>query len=324
MYNLQFIKYIIEVYNYYQSNNYKNSEFLLMIDKCFQIKKTTFYDWLNNDDIINFNIIFENNNKLINDVVETFVVNLYNKNNKIGIKTIKKEIKNNFKFTINNKSINYIFYKFNLKHKNIKKNDFYKNKSKKDNVKILKITEEQKLFILDNKNENIKKIIDLFKNKFNINIHQKQIVDIMNINKIGIKSFFKSSPTIINHILKLVDDNKIYTVKQIKQLIFDEFKTNISVQLIYNILKKNDYVYKKFKFNNNPYSNDEQVDQFKKIIKTHNKNNINNCISLDEISFVLGSKPDKGWFKKGEINEIKSNNKKIIRERYSLLVCIIK
>ena len=322
MYNLQFIKSIIEVYNYYLSNNYKNSEFLSMIDKCFQIKKTTFYNWLNDDNIINSNIIFENNNKLINDAVEKFVVDLYDKNNKIGIKTIKKEIKNNFKFSINNKSINYIFYKYNLKHKNIKKNDFYKNKTKtkKDNVKFLKITEEQKLFILNNKNENIKKIIDLFFNKFNINIHQKQIVNIMNINKIEIKSFFKSSPTIVNYILKLVDDNKIYTVKKIKQLIFDEFKTNISVQLIYNILKKNDYVYKKFKFNNNPYSIDEQVNQFKKIIKTHNKNNINNCISLDEISFVLGSKPDKGWFKKGEINEIKCNNKKIIRDRYSLLV----
>ena len=33
-----------------------------------------------------------------------------------------------------------------------------------------------------------------------------------------------------------------------------------------------------------------------------------------------GSKPNNGWFKKGEINEIKCNNKKIIRERYSLLV----
>ncbi len=322
MYNLQFIKSIIEVYNYYQSNNYKNNEFLAMIDKCFQIKKTTFYNWLNNDEIINSNIIFENNNKLINNAVETFVVDLYNKNNKIGIKTIKNQIKNNFKFSINNKSINYIFYKNNLKHKNIKKNEFYENKIKikKDNVKFLEITEEQKLFILNNKNENIKKIIDLFKNKFNINIHQKQIVNIMNINKIEIKSFFKLSPTIINYILKLVDDNKTYTIKKIKQLIFDEFKTNISVQLIYNILKKNDYVYKKFKINNNPYSIDDQVNQFKKIIKIHNKNNINNCISLDEISFVLGSKPDKGWFKKGEINEIKSNNKKIIRERYSLLV----
>ncbi len=126
MYNLQFIKSIIEVYNYYQSNDYKNNEFLAMIDKCFQIKKTTFYNWLNNDEIINSNIIFENNNKLINNAVETFVVDLYNKNNKIGIKTIKNQIKNNFKFSINNKSINYIFYKNNLKHKNIKKMNFMK------------------------------------------------------------------------------------------------------------------------------------------------------------------------------------------------------
>ncbi len=92
MYNLQFIKSIIEVYNYYQSNNYKNNEFLSIIDKCFQIKKTTFYKQLNNDEIINSNIIFENNNKLINNTVETFVVDLYNKNNKIGIKTIKNKI----------------------------------------------------------------------------------------------------------------------------------------------------------------------------------------------------------------------------------------
>ena len=34
----------------------------------------------------------------------------------------------------------------------------------------------------------------------------------------------------------------------------------------------------------------------------------------------MGSKPNNGWFKKEEINEIKCNNKKIIRERYSLLV----
>ena len=98
MYNLQFIKSIIEVYYYYQSNNYKNSEFLSMIDNCFQIKKTTFYDWLNNDEIINHDIIIENNNKLINNAVELFVVNLYNNNNKIGIKTIviKQDFRNFF------------------------------------------------------------------------------------------------------------------------------------------------------------------------------------------------------------------------------------
>jgi hypothetical protein len=37
-----------------------------MIDKCFGIKKTTFYDWYNDDDIQNTPIINENNNKLIN------------------------------------------------------------------------------------------------------------------------------------------------------------------------------------------------------------------------------------------------------------------
>ena len=74
--------------------------FYYQIDKCFQIKKTTFYSWLNNDDIINSDIIFENNNKLINNAVETYVVNLYKENNKIGIKTIKNKIKNNFKFVI--------------------------------------------------------------------------------------------------------------------------------------------------------------------------------------------------------------------------------
>ena len=40
-------------------------------------------------------------NKLINNVVETFIVNLFNKNNKIGIKTIKNMILINFKFSIN-------------------------------------------------------------------------------------------------------------------------------------------------------------------------------------------------------------------------------
>ena len=119
--------------------------------------------------------------------------------------------------------------------------------------------------------------------------------------KINLKlNLFKSSPIIINFILKSIDNNKTITVKQIKKLILDEYKIDISVQLIYNILKNNNYVYKKFKFNNNPYSIDEQVSQFENVIKTHNKDNINNCISIDEISFVLGSKPNNGWFKKGE------------------------
>jgi hypothetical protein len=45
-------------------------------------------------------------------------------------------------------------------------------------------------------------------------------------------------PSIIDFILKSIDEDKTNTVKQIKDLIFNEFKTKISVQLSYNILKK--------------------------------------------------------------------------------------
>lgn len=322
MFDLQFKKSIIYIHNYYSDNNYSNDDFLKMIDECFNIKKTTFYNWMNDENIINAEQIYENNNKLITKAVETYIVNLYNTNDKMGIKITKKKIKEHFKYTLSRKDISYVLYKNKIKCKNIKPIDIYNEnkKYKKQKKDFILINDEQSNFILDNKNEKPKNIVKLFNDKYNNCIHEKQIVDIMNKNKIETKSFFKSSPSIINFILKLIDEDKTNTVKQIKDLIFNEFKTKISVQLIYNILKKNNYVYKKFKFNNNPYSISDQVNQFKKIIEIHNEKNINDCVSIDEISFVLGSKPNNGWFKKNEINEIKCNSKKIIRERYSLLV----
>ena len=142
----------------------------------------------------------------------------------------------------------------------------------------------------------------------------------MHQNKLVVKSFFKSSPSLVNFIIKSMENNKILTVKEIKELIYKEFKLDISTQLIYNKLKENGYVYKKFKINNNPYKLEEQVEQFEKITEVHNSKNIDNCVSLDEISFVLNSKPSNGWFKKNEANEIHVNNKKIISQRFSLLV----
>ena len=322
MYNLKFKKSIIDIHDYFQNNNYSNNEFLNMIDKCFDIKKTTFYNWATDDNIINSNIIYENNNKLVNTAVETYIVNLINDNKKIGIKTIKKKIKSNFKITINNKTISYILFKNNIKHKNIKNIDVCdeNKKNKKNNIEFIILNEEQINFILDNKTKLIKDIVNLVFEKYKIKIHQKQIIDIMHQNKLVVKSFFKSSPSLVNFIIKSMENNKILTVKEIKELIYKEFKLDISTQLIYNKLKENGYVYKKFKINNNPYKLEEQVEQFEKITEVHNSKNIDNCISLDEISFVLNSKPSNGWFKKNEVNEIHVNNKKIISQRYSLLV----
>jgi phosphohistidine phosphatase SixA len=40
-------------------------------------------------------------------------------------------------------------------------------------------------------------------------------------NKSVIKSFFKSSPSLVNFIIKTIDNNKIFTVKEIKELIWN-------------------------------------------------------------------------------------------------------
>ena len=72
------------------------------------------------------------------------------------LKILRNKLKIILNFSINNKSINYIFYKNNIKHKNIKKIDFYKdNFINKNNTKFIEINDEQKQFILNNKNENI-------------------------------------------------------------------------------------------------------------------------------------------------------------------------
>ncbi len=110
----QFIKSIIDIHNYFQTNFFINSDFLLMIEKCFNIKKTTFYDWYNDNDIKNTPIINDNNNKLINNAIETFVIDLCNKNKKIGIKNIKKQINTNFKINLKSRDINYIFEPQNI------------------------------------------------------------------------------------------------------------------------------------------------------------------------------------------------------------------
>jgi hypothetical protein len=85
---------------------------------------------MNDENIINAEQIYENNNKLITKAIETYIVNLYNTNNEIGIKTTKKKIKENFKYTLSRKDISYVLYKNNIKYKNIKPVDIY-NENKK-------------------------------------------------------------------------------------------------------------------------------------------------------------------------------------------------
>ena len=63
-----------------------------------------------------------------------------------------------FKITVNTKSISYILYKNNIKHKNIKSinvNNDNKKYKKSQNI-FLVLTDEQRNFIINKKNNNIK------------------------------------------------------------------------------------------------------------------------------------------------------------------------
>ena len=85
------------------------------------------------------------------------------------------------------------------------------------------LSEETEKFIVEN-NRNIKDIINDLKIKFNINIHQKQIVNVMHKNKKNIKSFFKITPIIQEFILKKIKENCIFTSLELQNVLFNEFK----------------------------------------------------------------------------------------------------
>ena len=54
------------------------------------------------------------------------------------------------------------------------------------------------------------------------------------------------------------------------------------------------------------------MEQLEKVSITHNLKNIDNCVSLDEISVLENTIPENGWFKKNEIPSYKIDNPKII------------
>ncbi len=173
---------------------------------------------------------------------------------------------------------------------------------------------------MDNCEKQIKKIIEEFIKKFNTNIHEKQVVGILHKYKKSTKSFYKKTPEIVEFIIKKIKEHSIYTIKKLKELIVKEYKLDISSQLIYNILKENNYVYKKLKRINNPYKIEEQIKQLEKVKEKHNLNNIDNCVSLDEISIVINSTPRHGWFEKNTEPNYKLETPKITNKRYSILM----
>lgn len=219
----------------YIKNKQPNKTFIILIQKIFNISRSTFYDWKNNKEITDLEIKKNYKNNNVTPIAEQII--LLNKNKKI--KQIKKELKK-INISLNSKTIKYILT--NNKDKTIKEEEIIKNK----NV-FIELTNEHEKFIIDNCEKEIKVLVKEFINKFNVSIHEKQVVDILYKNKKKVKSFYKKTPEIINYIMKTIKENSIITAQNIKNKILKELNVNISTQLIYNIFKEQNYVFKKLK-----------------------------------------------------------------------------
>lgn len=159
-------------------------------------------------------------------------------------------------------------------------------------------------------------------NKFKINIEQilyiyniarstlyewiKNKNDIMNdVKKKRKKIYKKLNDNIIQYICNYIDEYKQFKIKKLKKCIQKKFKISISKQSIYDVLKNNNYTYKKTKENHYPYDNEKLKKEINNV--KDNLGSVNyDTISIDETAFYLNTKASYGWSKKGSECEIKS------------------
>ena len=118
----------------------------------------------------------------------------------------------------------------------------------------------------------------------------------------------------------------IVLTKNLKFMKFlKNIKNKLNVSLSYKdilcILKTNNLKYdEKIRINSNPYSKEKQKEQLIEIKNKIQKNNINNLITIDEITVKEFENFDKGCRLKGIEPEVINKNKKINNKRYIVLM----
>lgn len=235
-------------------------------------------------------------------------INVYNQLIKYNIKGIerKKFISDTFNLHINS-LYNWI------------KKDNYDNKiNKYKNHKIDYVIENYIINIFNNET-NIKNIKKLIKNNFNVILSYKDILCVMKCNNLKTHNkIIKIS--IDNFIINSIKKDVFLSANQMIKLINEKFNKLVSTTYVYNVLNKNNYSYKKIKINSNPYSKEKQKEQLTEVKNKISKVNIDNLISIDEISIKEYENNNKGWYLKGIEPVINDKNKKLNNKRYSVLM----
>ena len=124
-------------------------------------------------------------------------------------------------------------------------------------------------YILNTSFYSIKKIKKKLNSVFpNNNLSHKHIKMIIYKNNFIFKNNYtnqhkpyKITTNVNDFIIDSIKNNNCLTAAEIVDMIFIKFKLKISLSSVYDILKKNNYVYKKTKVNINPYTFEEQKNQ---------------------------------------------------------------
>lgn len=242
-YDKKFKDVVLNVYNNLKTYNIKGNHKKEFIQNLFKIHINSVYTW--KKELVNLNNK-PNKNKKINDLIETEIINCFNKKIENVIK-IKKILNKKYNIYLSYKDIKYVLKKHNLINTKI--------------IKKIKIDEE---------------------------------------------------------IIKIIKENNTITAREITFIIKEKFNIIRSITYVYNILKKHNYSYKNVKVISNIYPLEEQK-QNTKALKAK-LNNMENIISIDEMSVKTFENIHKGWSHKNENCLVYKNLKPCEYKRYSILM----
>jgi hypothetical protein len=189
------------------------------------------------------------------------------------------------------------------------------------NKKITVVIEQYIIYLFNRNIVNIKQIKKEINKKLLIRLSYRDILSVFKLNNL-VSNEQKLKVNIDKCIINNINKNNLLTAKDLIEIIYNKFNITRSTTYIYNVLSLNGITYKKTKLNSNPHEIEKQKEQINHIYEKIKKVDINNIISIDEISISHFEQRRKGWSKKGEeciidLKNIKGNKK---HQRYSVLM----
>jgi len=217
-----------------------------------------------------------------NNTFKKICINVYRELNNYNIKGNNKKqfISNTFDIHINT-LYNWIHEADDNEELITSTNDISKYRNNKITISI----ESSIISFFNNKITCPNKIKKEIYNIFKVTLSYKDVLCVFKQNKlISDKQLIKNE--IDKCIIDNIKANPILNAFNLIDIIQKKFNQSRSTTYIYKILKQNNISYKRVKIIKNPHLQEKQKNQLKKVSDEIKKVNINNIISLDEISIT--------------------------------------